>query len=230
MNKVQTKQMSQNQKETNKSFHIGFDQAIINTGAAVLERNKESDSLKYVHSELFSSQFKWRQKSDSFILLEQASFLKTFLKKYSDIGKINSIAIEGVSLGSPGGASSRGAIWGLFVTTCLQYADTVVVSPLSLKVFVADSGLAEKKDIQNIIIPKYGLDKLNRKIYDDETDALGLAETGFWAWRIMNEGIDKIEDKLKPHELKVLWNEKKNDKGLMKGICNRLDDLYLRRI
>jgi Holliday junction resolvasome RuvABC endonuclease subunit len=205
-----------------KSLHLGFDQAIVNTGMAVLGWDGEGNKLEYVHSELFSSSHKWKSKSDAFILLEQGDFLKKTLKMYSKMAPIKSIAIEGVSFGSPGGASSRGSIWGLFVTTCLQYADVVVVPPKSLKMYVTGKGTADKKEIEKVITPKYELDKLERKIWDDEHDAIGLAEIGFWTWRIMDEGL-KSEFNLEPHQLEVIWNKPK-------GLVNRVDDFYLRKI
>lgn len=218
-----------NQKKI-KSLHLGFDQAIVNTGISVMSYDGQSTYLDYLFSELFSSTFKWGQKSDSFILLEQAAHLKETLNKYSNIAPIKSISIEGVSFGSPGGASSRGAVWGLFVTTCLNYADVIVVAPKSLKLFSTGNGSADKKEMASVIYPKYNLESLDRKVWDDEIDAIGLSEVGFWASRIMDEGVSKIKDKLKPHELIVLWNEKLNTAKKPMGICNRLDDFYLRKI
>lgn len=211
-----------------KSYHLAFDQAIINTGCAVLSWDGVKDKLDYVESHLFSSSFKWGKQSDAFIILEQSKHLKELLELCSSRAPIESICMEGISFGSPGMASSRGAIWGLYVTTCMRYADTVLLPPRSLKLFSTGNGKAEKKDMLSAIHPKYKkLEKLDRKIWDDEYDALGLCEAGFWAWRIMNEGIDKIAPKLKPHELEVLWNLKISGNGKPKGICNRTDDFYL---
>jgi hypothetical protein len=84
--------------------------------------------------------------------------------------------------------------------------------------------------MKDVIHPKYNLDSLNRKVWDDEHDALAIAEVGFWAWRGVNEGPEKIKPLLKPHELEVLYSEKRSTNGKPKGICLRPDDFYLRRI
>jgi Holliday junction resolvasome RuvABC endonuclease subunit len=213
-----------------KQFSLGFDQAIVNTGIGILSVDNTVNKLKYEHSELFSSKFTWGAKSDAYILLEQGAYLKKILNKWSEEGDIKSICIEGVAFGSPGGASSRGAIFGLFITTCLRYSDVLVVPPMSMKKFVTNDGHAKKDAIKAVIHPRYNLKDLKRKIWDDEHDALGLAEMGYYAWKIIYEGAGSIKKELQPYQLDVLWNETLNVNKLPKGLCNRVDEFYLRRV
>lgn len=214
--------------ETEAAF-LGLDQAFANSGYAVLKWDGKSDRLKYVWSNTFHPSIKWGHKSDTIAFLEHLQYLNNFLRQHA----FKAIAMEGISFGSPGQASSRGGIWGLYSTSCIRYSDVITCAPRSLKLFVTGSGKAEKEDIRDVLVKKYKIEvtKKNKNNFD-EYDAIGLAEVGFWSWRILNEGIDAIKPRLKPYELEVLWNLKttggKNPKP--KGICNRIDDFYLKKI
>jgi Holliday junction resolvasome RuvABC endonuclease subunit len=216
--------------ETNPVF-IGLDQAFANSGRAVLKWNIGKNKLEYIHSSTYHPSVVWGHQSDALGYLEHVGRLKEFLNKTSKEFDIKCICMEGISFGSPGQASTRGGIWALYSTRAIRYADVAICAPRSLKLFVTGSGTAEKEDIRDVLAPKYGitLTKENMKRFDDY-DAIGLAEIAYWSWRIMREGIKNVRPMLKPHELEVLWTNEKNGSGKLKGICNRPDDFYLKKI
>jgi hypothetical protein len=211
----------------------GLDEAFANAGYSILGWDGHSDSLEYIWSKTYHPSFKWGHKSDALAFLDHSWELADFFATWNKPNEphIQAVGMEGLAFGSPGQASSRGGIWGLYATTCMRHADTVICAPKSLKLFVTGDGKAEKEDIRDVLAKKYKIKitKKNAKTFD-EWDAMGLAEVGYWAWRINTEGIDKIKSKLKPHELEVLWNLDKNTSGKPKGICNRPDDFYLKQL
>lgn len=198
----------------------------------------KSNKLKYQDSQVFHPTIKFGHKNDSFAFLEHGFHFKKVLEVVKDT--VACVTLEGISYGSPGMIGTTGGVYGIYSTTALRYSDVVVCAPRSLKLWATGNGKAEKSDIEDAALLKYKDDGLVReyencskeekKLFNNRTDAIFLAEVGFWSWRIMNEGIDKIRPLLKPHELEVVWNEAVNAGKKPKGICNRQDDFYLKKI
>lgn len=234
-------------KDKLKTYHLGFDQAFRNAGFAVLSLDSETSKVEYVESGFFTSSLKMGSASDALTFLEHSKFIKDTLSRLYNSGKeIVSIGVEDVALGAVGQASARGGIFGVYTMHALKYADLIVVSPKKLKSYVTGDGKAEKEDMGFALIPKYGLDTIMSSKYEgkkaeerkrmwDEVDAIGIAEVGMNAWRIMNYGFDSVKDELTPNQRRILYSaepvKKKHKSSEQKffGICNRVNDFYIEK-
>lgn len=226
------------------TLHIGFDQAFRNTGWAVLKRENGVTSL--VESGVFTSSLKMGSVSDALTFLEHSKFIKDFFNKWKKQGELGSIGVEDVALGAVGQASARGGIFGVYTINSVRQADLIVVSPRKLKSYWTDDGTAEKEDMGAVVLPKYGLEESmpakyegknaeDRKRMWDEVDAIGIAEVGLNAWRVMNFGADSIKAELTENQRRILWSseevKKKHESSVQKyfGICNRVNDFYIKK-
>ncbi|VVB50695.1 Uncharacterised protein [uncultured archaeon] len=229
-----------------KTFHVGVDQAFRHSGYAILSWDAETKKTEFVDSGVFNSTLKMGSASDALTFLEHMSFIKTLVSKVKKLGETPTIAIEGVAIGAVGQATARGGIFAVYTLHATKNADLVVVSPKKLKSYWTDDGSAEKEDMAAIILPKYSLVESMAKKYEgknaedrkrmwDEVDAIGIAEVGLNAWRVLTHGIDSVKGELTPNQQRILWSEevvkKKNKSAAPKlfGICNRLDDFYIKK-
>lgn len=215
------------------SFHVGLDQSFASSGFALLGWDSETNKVSYEYSKLFHPSIKMHSKSDSVALVEHMGFLKHELNSVKEKGEIKSIGVEGIAFGARGATlGTLGAIWGIYTTISLGYADLIVIPPKSLKKYVTGSGNAEKEEVATVILKKYGLSEDDIETYD-QSDALSLAEVAMYAWRIRNFGITKVKKQLTPAQLEVLYSEEKikkkhkNSPEKQAGICHRLDDFYI---
>lgn len=208
---------------------------------AVLEWDETTQKLVYETSFVFHPTIKLNQKSDAIALLDHQYHLKRFYVDRKTAGKpISSTGIEDRSFNSFGQAATRGEVWGVYSTLAVLNSDLIVISPLKLKKFATGDGHAEKEDVMDYVIKQYGLsDKLKgkgkNKFTFDESDAIVLAEVGFWAWKIMHEG-EVAGAKLTDYQKEVLLEKEPNRSGKRKkktkssGICHREDDFYIYKI
>lgn len=229
-----------------KTYHIGVDQAFRHAGYSVLSFDKESGKVAFEDSGVFNSTLKMGSASDALTFLEHLKFFKDLVAWVKSKGDLASIAIEGVAIGAVGQATARGGIFAVYSMNAVRSSDLVIVSPKKLKLYVTGNGGAEKEELASVLIPKYGLDKYmedrykdknkeDKKRMFDEVDAIGLAEVGLYAWRVMHHGVRTVEKELSPEQQRILWS-KDAVKGKVKsaepkyfGICNRLNDFYLEK-
>lgn len=232
------------------TYHAGFDQAFANSGMALLayqsDATAKTSRVTYVGSQVFHPTIKLGHKSDAIAFLEHAKFIKDVLHgiKADTDADVASIGMEGVALGAPGQAAARGGIFGVYALQAMQYADLIIISPKKVKLFITGNGNAEKEEIGEVILPKYGLEKILPAKYKnkterihmwDEVDAIAIAEIGLYAWRALKYGIDSVSSELNDNQLNILWSKEpvkkkhKSSPAKQFGICNRIDDFYIRK-
>ena len=230
-----------------RQFFIGFDEALANSGWCVMELMTDTGELVYVESGVFHPTIKWGWKSDCIIFLEHRYHIKTLLNRISAMGDILAIAMEGVAFSAPGQAASRGGVFALYSTMSVFYGDLITISPTSMKKFISGFGFAEKEDIKRDVRSMHPEvpDELAFDIYD----AVGLCEIGFLAYLITHGREEHVKSRIGPEKFLMLRNNnivkktrkvkpgaKKSGKksksksskpDKMKGICDRVDDLYI---
>jgi Holliday junction resolvasome RuvABC endonuclease subunit len=219
-------------------FHLAFDQAFRNSGWALLEWVTSDKKAVYIESGVFSPKVKVGFGGDTIAFLEHMAFIKEKIKQVKDIGTLRSIACEGVAIGAVGQAAARGGVFGIYSVFASQSADTIIISPKTMKAYITGSGSAEKEEIEHIVCEKYGIKrefktKKDHEMFLNETDAVALAEIGLYAWRVINYGIKIVEKEVEPHQAGILWSESiskpatKTRPSKMRGICNRIDEFYI---
>ena len=122
------------------------------------------------------------------------------------------------------------------------YSDVITIAPTTMKKFISAHGFAEKEDLAKIIEPKYDL--VGKNLAPDEIDAIGLSEVAAYAQMIMDGKEDIVAKILTPEQFKAFRNREfvyksRKIKGVKKrkkvattkmmGICDRVDDLYIKK-
>jgi hypothetical protein len=208
----------------------------------------DAKKIEYVDSGVFHPTIKWNVKSDAIAFLEHARHITNIVNRVKSLGVLAVTGIEGAAFSAPGGAATRGGIWGLYATKSVIESDLVVVTPTKLKLYLTNDGHAEKEAIRDAICAKYDLPE---NYAFDQYDAIGLAHMAILSWILVKPSMHEDALKMKlvtPEELKIFWDEtevvkfkkakkdKKTGKKLPRvkkpggkayGICNRTDDTYI---
>lgn len=148
---------------------IGIDPGFDRTGVAVIEKNNSKDTL------LFSSLIQTNSKDEiSKRLFVLSGEIEKILKKYKpDLLVIEQLFMSKNAKTVIGVAGARGVILALAGKSDIPVKE---VGPMQVKLAVTGYGKAEKNAVEQMISKIIELP--NRKIIDDEIDAIAIAITG----------------------------------------------------